>query len=344
MAYLCRGPDCVAWQPEDKIQIKLKDWKPGNNTHYNNFDKQIDNVKVLPGYSLMLFQKEEDIAGEQFLTVHGEYNKTTEYVLPVGQGRYTASSARIWKNCSTKTSLWDNYCKDSQDPYYLSIRDYICDSDVNFEDSNCKDYCNKNKSKCKYSIDQYCRNYSYVELGHLLKAGNGSVSVCQNFYDEWTATIAAKNAAEKAIILAKKQESEAMIKLCSNENSISADLKCRNYCSDPINRITCKMPLIKHCNQWVPNPDDLSLLEEKVINGETICSEWLEDLKKLKKEREEEAAKAKAEAEREAEVERKIKAGILDAKQLDCPVGYTPYKQKGMLLVTLNLIFLYKFI
>jgi hypothetical protein len=351
MAYLCRGDDCVFFKPEAEniIGINLKDWRPsGTSYNYINFDNVVTNIRVLPGYSLMLYDAPNYEPGRHFLTSHGNYDKENVYELPP-EWKYKASSARIWKNCSTKTMLWDNYCKDSQDPYYLSVRDFICDTDGPFQDLNCKDYCNKNKSRCPNSIQRHCAKhrdyfdydrYTVVPMSLERIQKDGDEEICSVWYNEKTAEKAAENAKKEAI----EQEKMRLKNLC--EKDISVDSKCKDFCN--LNKNKCSSGIVKHCRPWFTEKPEIeySLLEEKVNNGsEPICSNILESLKHFKKvqeeskkEAEEAAAKAeiekKAEDERKAEVERKIKAGILDAKQLDCPVGYTPYKQKGDLCIS----------
>lgn len=61
MAYLCRGPDCVAWQPEDKIQIKLKDQRhSGNTDFYLDLDYLLNICFLIKVKSKYIFSKKKD--------------------------------------------------------------------------------------------------------------------------------------------------------------------------------------------------------------------------------------------------------------------------------------------
>jgi hypothetical protein len=359
MAYLCRGKDCVFFKPEAEnvIGINLKDWKPAvASLTYFNFENEVDNIRVLPGYSIMLYQDRDHQPGRHFLTSHGNYDKENVYELPP-EWKYKTRSARIGKNCSTKTMLWDNYCKDSQDPYYLSVRNFICDTDGPFQDLNCKDYCNKNKSKCPNSIQRHCvkhgdyfdyDKWSVVPMSLERIQKGGDEEICSVWYNEKTAEKAAENAKKEAIEAAAKAEIE---KKAENERKAEVERKIKagildakqldcplGYMQSPITDNICISKPSQHkgccsftnphlCDitkcpvDWIGRPGFTNLPCDCFVDPHKILKryECTDGYKLIGKE----CHKLSAEEAKAAEEAKIVKAAIVDAKLGSCPVGYT---------------------
>ena len=228
------------------------------------YNDRTSGIRVRPGYILKACEH-GNLTGRCV-----EFNSNQNYLMSNYNFNDTITSLELKKDCASQAMLWDDSCQNPSDnsKYVnnnLNNRINLCNSpDTDLKtNSNCKKFCNNNKSNCSTSIQKYCNTIDINSVtndpfcSHEISKNRCLTDV--NLFPSETCKNICKNEPDKCRDVANRY--------CTPPNIMSEP--CQEYCRN--NPSNCKNNIKQFCTNSNLNNNEFckfAIRKDQMINRE----------------------------------------------------------------------------